>query len=574
MWTMTRSRWMHVRRYGTQTQSAQADASARKQRLVVLGTGWGGYAFLKSLSYASLRRFDVKVISPTTSFSFTPLLAQASCATLDFRSVVEPIHSNRWMEYHHAWCDAVDLKANRIELTSAFNPQFRLADPLLDANPASKDESNKDESKRVTYSLQYDYLVIGVGSYNATFGTKGVKENALFLKDVSDARAIRWRILGLFESANAKQRQYTHQGQVAISAEQEHQLRRLLSFVVVGGGPTGSEFAAELHDLVCILSHALSVVGTRVADTTVPYAMCAMLDQRRALALVSKRVRIRYSPTAGCWKHDPLVVRCASRRVCDQQVCTRRHPGATQRQDPTCRTRCRGARLCRRPPRAHRCWNGDLEHRHHHVSSHPSLPRCCQTRPNWQTADQPYAQPSHPSLAPESRSQRPQSCSGRFAHGLTIPAAHTARQRVCPRRLLCVPRRPARYRAGRLTTRHVSRAPLQLTPCLGLALIPILAAETVCVPRQRQYGVDRFAKRADRLSCQEGLGHACLAPLEIRLYHHGDELEKPLPGPCELGKQPPLRQRRRPLLTRACATASARPAPHIPAQHPIHKRAH
>ncbi|KIS71517.1 uncharacterized protein UMAG_11333 [Mycosarcoma maydis] len=247
---MTRSRWMHVRRYGTQTQSAQADASARKQRLVVLGTGWGGYAFLKSLSYASLRRFDVKVISPTTSFSFTPLLAQASCATLDFRSVVEPIHSNRWMEYHHAWCDAVDLKANRIELTSAFNPQFRLADPLLDANPASKDESNKDESKRVTYSLQYDYLVIGVGSYNATFGTKGVKENALFLKDVSDARAIRWRILGLFESANAKQRQYTHQGQVAISAEQEHQLRRLLSFVVVGGGPTGSEFAAELHDLI------------------------------------------------------------------------------------------------------------------------------------------------------------------------------------------------------------------------------------------------------------------------------------------------------------------------------------
>ncbi|KAJ9477336.1 putative External NADH-ubiquinone oxidoreductase 1, mitochondrial (putative) [Pseudozyma hubeiensis] len=217
--------------------------SQHKQRLVVLGTGWGGYAFLKSLSYPTLRRFDVKVISPTTSFSFTPLLAQASCATLDFRSAIEPIHSNRWMEYHHAWCDAVDLRNRKIELTSAFNPQFRLSDPLQSgAQP-------KEEGKRFTYSLDYDYLVMCVGSYNATFGTKGVKENALFLKDVGDARAIRWRILGLFESANAKHHYYTSDGK-QMTQEQEEEIKRLLSFVVVGGGPTGSEFAAELHDLI------------------------------------------------------------------------------------------------------------------------------------------------------------------------------------------------------------------------------------------------------------------------------------------------------------------------------------
>ncbi|CDR99976.1 hypothetical protein [Sporisorium scitamineum] len=189
--------------------------SKPKKRLVVLGTGWGGYAFLKSLTYPTLRQFDVKVISPTTSFSFTPLLAQASCATLDFRSAVEPVHSNRCMEYHHAWCDAVDFKAQRIELTSAFNPQFRLCDPLLQRSGAVVEE---DRGKRATYSLEYDYLVVSVGSYNATFGTKGVKENALFLKD--------------------------------LTGEQEEELKRLLSFIVVGGGPTGSEFAAELHDLI------------------------------------------------------------------------------------------------------------------------------------------------------------------------------------------------------------------------------------------------------------------------------------------------------------------------------------
>ncbi len=89
-----------------------------KPRLIVLGTGWGGYTLLSSLSSSTLRKYDVKVISPTTSFSFTPLLAQASCATLDFRSAIEPIHSNKWMEYHHAWCDTIDFKNRRIELTA------------------------------------------------------------------------------------------------------------------------------------------------------------------------------------------------------------------------------------------------------------------------------------------------------------------------------------------------------------------------------------------------------------------------------------------------------------------------
>lgn len=261
-----------VRRHAstTTTTAAAAAAGGGKKRLVVLGTGWGGYAFLKSLSYPTLRQFDVKVVSPTTSFSFTPLLAQASCATLDFRSAIEPIHSNRWMEYHHAWCDAVDLANHRIELTPASNPQFRLQDPLLPPSASSTPtatatattsatEKSEPPSARGggTYSLEYDYLVMSVGSYNATFGTQGVKEHALFLKDVSDARAIRWRILGCFERANALHHRFTttNNADAELTPQQESALRDSLSFVVVGGGPTGSEFAAELHDLVSSQLH-------------------------------------------------------------------------------------------------------------------------------------------------------------------------------------------------------------------------------------------------------------------------------------------------------------------------------
>ena len=87
-----------------------------------------------------------------------------------------------------------------------------------------------------TFPVSYDKLVIAVGCYSQTFNTPGVKENALFLKDVNDARRIRRRILDLFELAK-------------LPFLPEATKRHLLHFAVVGGGPTGMEFAACLSDL-------------------------------------------------------------------------------------------------------------------------------------------------------------------------------------------------------------------------------------------------------------------------------------------------------------------------------------
>lgn len=88
-----------------------------------------------------------------------------------------------------------------------------------------------------TFPIHYDKLIIAVGSYSQTFDTKGVKENAWFLKDVRDAVAIRRRILELFELAK-------------LPIMPEETKKYLLHFAVVGGGPTGMEFAACLSDLV------------------------------------------------------------------------------------------------------------------------------------------------------------------------------------------------------------------------------------------------------------------------------------------------------------------------------------
>lgn len=97
------------------------------------------------------------------------------------------------------------------------------------------DMANQGQGKR--WTVNYDKLVIGVGCYSQTFSTKGVKENAYFLKDISGARKIRKRILECFEFAS-----------LPIPTEMKQQLLR---FAIVGGGPTGMEFAAELHDLIC-----------------------------------------------------------------------------------------------------------------------------------------------------------------------------------------------------------------------------------------------------------------------------------------------------------------------------------
>lgn len=73
--------------YADATQE-NASKPPEKKKLVVLGTGWAGTSFLKSID-TSL--YDVKVISPCNYFTFTPLLPSVTCGTVEARSIVEPI---------------------------------------------------------------------------------------------------------------------------------------------------------------------------------------------------------------------------------------------------------------------------------------------------------------------------------------------------------------------------------------------------------------------------------------------------------------------------------------------------
>lgn len=97
--------------------------------------------------------------------------------------------------------------------------------------------SQKDaQGNETRFYVPYDKLVIGVGSTTNPHGVKGL-DNCFFLKDIADARRIRNQVIRNLELA-------------CLPTTSDDERKRLLSFVVSGGGPTGVEFAAELFDLL------------------------------------------------------------------------------------------------------------------------------------------------------------------------------------------------------------------------------------------------------------------------------------------------------------------------------------
>jgi NADH dehydrogenase/NADH:ubiquinone reductase (non-electrogenic) len=161
-------------------------------------------------------KYDVRVISPANHFLFTSFLPQTAVGTLEFRNIQENIRTVPGLgEYYQAKARKLHADRKAIECEDVF--------------------------KGARFEVQYDYLVIACGCKTNTFNTPGVADRegkqVLFLKHLHHARQIRNRTLECFERATNP----------TLSMEEK---RRLLSFVVVGGGPTSCEFTTELNDFL------------------------------------------------------------------------------------------------------------------------------------------------------------------------------------------------------------------------------------------------------------------------------------------------------------------------------------
>lgn len=184
--------------------SADAGWLAAAPRVVVVGAGFGGLAAVQALRHAWAR---VTLIDQRNYHLFQPLLYQVATATLSPADIAVPI---RTLVRDQRNCQVLMGRVSSID---------------------GEDRAVILGERRVPY----DYLVLATGARHSYFGKDEWEPFAPGLKRIDDATAMRSRVLAAFERAEA--------------AEDEAERRRLLTFVLVGAGPTGVELAGAIAEL-------------------------------------------------------------------------------------------------------------------------------------------------------------------------------------------------------------------------------------------------------------------------------------------------------------------------------------
>jgi NADH dehydrogenase len=176
-----------------------------RPQVVVVGAGFAGITLVRELKRAPV---DVLLLDRNNFHLFTPLLYQVASALLDPGEIARPVRA----------------------LTRPLrNVEFRMADVRsvdLDARTLTTDHG----------PLRYDYLVLAAGSVTNYFGNGELEQASIGLKELSDGLALRNHVLEHFEAARWE--------------PDPERRRRLLTFVIVGGGPTGVEYAGALGELI------------------------------------------------------------------------------------------------------------------------------------------------------------------------------------------------------------------------------------------------------------------------------------------------------------------------------------
>src|SRR5512133_4025642 len=181
----------------------------RPHRVVIVGAGFGGLFATQALRRAPV---EITLINSTAYHLFQPLLYQVATGILSEGEIAPPIrgvlHRQRNLEVELAEVSGFDLAARKVTA-------MRLAG--------------------VFFELPYDSLIVAAGAGQSYFGHDEFSRWAPGMKTINDALELRGRILGAFEMAELE--------------EDPGKQQEWLTFVVVGGGPTGVEVAGQIAEL-------------------------------------------------------------------------------------------------------------------------------------------------------------------------------------------------------------------------------------------------------------------------------------------------------------------------------------
>lgn len=181
-----------------------------KKRVVILGAGFGGlytYLYLNLKKSKRSSGIEIILINKTNYFLFTPMLHEVATGGLNSQHVAEPLRQalrKFSLDFCQSEAKAIDFKNQLVETTVG--------------------------------RIEYDYLVLALGAETNFHDVLGAEKYSLELKNLADALKIRRRIIDVFE--------------LACRTPDPKKRRELLSFVVVGGGATGVELAAEIAEFI------------------------------------------------------------------------------------------------------------------------------------------------------------------------------------------------------------------------------------------------------------------------------------------------------------------------------------
>jgi NADH dehydrogenase len=236
----------------------KASGAASKTRVLILGGGFAGlYAALYlDKTIAGGGDIEVTLVSRDNFLLFTPMLPEVAAGDLDLTDIVSPLRQMlKHVRVLVADVESIDQGEQQVRLTYGLN--------------------------RTEKHLPYDHLLIALGSETSFFNLPGVEEVALTMKSLGDAVLLRNQALAMLETASL--------------TEDAMARRKLLSFVVAGGGFAGVETVGALNDFLreavrfyptvstedlrIVLAHPSAVILPELGEDLGRYAQRKLADR-------------------------------------------------------------------------------------------------------------------------------------------------------------------------------------------------------------------------------------------------------------------------------------------------------